>query len=173
MARPRELVDDAVLQTLAAAGLTYEEIAEASTKLTGYPVVRSTVSVHFSRKGWAEPQPSHRIFIPWEVRSEHQRHYALRMLREASRLAQGFPAVTPDGAKRAAAFFGALRAAGMVVAYGPDLVGAFWAVPGRGLTREVLLGEVPEGAVPAQTRALKAAAAGVGVGGGSLWAFTD
>lgn len=156
MARRRLLVDDATLLRLAQAGYTQEQIAECSKTVTGRTVSRSTVAVHFSRMGWSTEQPSHRDLIPWTVREEHQRAYAIRMLRVASRQRQGLPVSSTD-AQRTQSFFGALIDAGRAIAYGPDLNTPFWAIPTEdpGITVSGLLTTDPPKGVPAFTRALK------------------
>lgn len=105
--------------------MTHKEIAELVTRTTGYPVSRSTVSAALHRAGASSPAKRYPEEIPWDVRQQHQTHYAARMLRLLGRRRKGI-ANSAESDARLDAWLRQLEESGAVVTYVPDTKDGFF-----------------------------------------------
>lgn len=112
---------------MVARGMTHQEIADAVTRETGYPVSRSTVSAALQRAGESETSKKYPNEIPWTVRRPHHSHYAIRMLRVLGRRNAGI-ANSAEQDQRLDAWLEQLAENGAVVVYVPDTKDGFFYV---------------------------------------------
>ena|ERR1039458_1005581 len=82
-------VSTAKLRALFSAGLTYEEIAEANERATGWRPTRSGVARKFERLGFPPRNASHVELIPWKIMPAHNKDRLRYMLQAESRKRQG------------------------------------------------------------------------------------
>jgi hypothetical protein len=111
-------------------GMSHAEIAEAIREATGYPVARSSVSAALSRHGDTKPLKKYTEEAPWQVRGEHQTHYAARMLRLLGRRRAGLEN-TEANDRRLNAWLKKLKDSGTVVIYIPESPDGFHRIPGE------------------------------------------
>lgn len=112
----------AKLRALFSAGLTYEEIAEANERATGWKPTRSGVAKKFERLGFPPRNASHVDLIPWTVRPEHNSSRYRHMLQAESRKRAGMDLTASDRDLVSMLYdllFG--RGSLLVVGYRPDL----------------------------------------------------
>lgn len=109
---------------------THQEIADLISRQTGYPIARSTVSAALHRAGESESAKKYPDEIPWRVRSEHQTHYAARMLRLLGRRNRGINN-SAEMDSRLDSWLDQLRGAGAVVVYFPETEDGFFYVTGK------------------------------------------
>jgi hypothetical protein len=86
----------AKLRSLFAAGLTYDEIAEANERSEGWRPTRAGVARKFERLGFPPRNASHADLIPWRIRPEHRKDRIGYMLQAESRKRQGLPLSESD-----------------------------------------------------------------------------
>ena len=86
----------AKLRALFSAGLTYDEIAEANERSTGWRPTRSGVAKKFERLDFPPRHLSHVDLLPWDVRPEHNQARLRYMLQAESRKRQGVELSEPD-----------------------------------------------------------------------------
>jgi hypothetical protein len=79
----------AKLRALFNAGLTYEEIADANERATGWRPQRSGVAKKFERLGFPPRHASHVDLIPWKIAPEHTKDRFRYMLQAEGRKRQG------------------------------------------------------------------------------------
>lgn len=79
----------AKLRALFNAGLTYDEIAEANERSTGWRPTRSGVARKYERLGYPPRHASHTDLIPWRISPEHNKSRIRYMLQAESRKRQG------------------------------------------------------------------------------------
>lgn len=84
------------LRALFSAGLTYEEIAEANERATGWKPTRSGVAKKFERLGFPPRNASHVDLIPWQVKPEHNSSRYRHMLQAESRKRNDIPLSDTD-----------------------------------------------------------------------------
>lgn len=77
-------------------GLTYDEIAQANERATGWRPTRSGVAKKFERLGFPPRHASHVNLIPWRIKPEHNRSRVRHMLQAESRKRQGLPLSETD-----------------------------------------------------------------------------
>lgn len=124
------LPDLSDLRRLQARGLTHQEIADEVTRITGYPVARSTITAAFRRAGLSEASKKNGVEVPWVVRETHSRKYPVQMLRLLGRRRRG-ESITDSDSSRLDKWLGDLEAAGAVVVYDPDTTDGFWYYAGE------------------------------------------
>lgn len=140
MAAPRYLPSDSILQRMVERGMTHQQIADAVSKETGVRISRSTVSAALSRAGLTN-RVRYTDEIPWPViKTEHNHHYALTMLRVRARIAAGAK-VNDDMQARYESWLEKLDESNAVVAYVYDSPDGFYYVPrerrdGEGVIRK-------------------------------------
>ena len=89
MAAPRKLPSDSTLAKWRASGLTLKQIAEKSEAETGLPVSIGAVASALSRAGYTA-RVRYDDHIPWNpIKTSHNKHYALTMLRLLARRESG------------------------------------------------------------------------------------
>lgn len=79
----------AKLRALFAAGLTYDEIAEANERSTGWRPTRAGVAKKFERLNFPPRNASHTDLIPWRIDPEHNKDRIRYMLQAESRKRKG------------------------------------------------------------------------------------
>lgn len=127
MAAPRILPSDSMLQKYIERGMTHQQIADLITKESGVPVARSTVSAALSRAGLTTRVRYDEV-IPWKrIKTEHNHHYALTMLRLEARLRAG-QELTEDQQKRLDSWKQRLADEDAVVVYLPNTDEGFFYV---------------------------------------------
>lgn len=115
------------LEVMRSRGMTHRQIAEEVTRRTGYEVTREAVSMALKRAGLQGDVRRYSDLIPWKVRDQHSRHYALQMLRaEARRRREGD--LPEDLERRLESWKHKLADEGRVVLYDPDSPGGFYYV---------------------------------------------
>lgn len=130
MARPRVIPGDDQLRRMVERGMTHVQIAEQVSKETGVQVSRSTISAAISRAGLSQ-RIRYSSTVPWSpIKTEHNHHYALEMLRVAARIEAGdkVPAARLD---RFNSWERRLRESDAVVAYRYNSPDGFYYVPRR------------------------------------------
>lgn len=78
----------AKLRALFAAGLTYDEVAEANFRSEGWRPDRSVVKRKYEAMGMPPRNPSHRDLLPWRIKPEHNDSIYRHMLQAESRKRQ-------------------------------------------------------------------------------------
>jgi hypothetical protein len=117
----------AKLRALFNAGLTYDQIAAANERSEGWRPSRSGVKRKYEALGMPPRRPSNKETIPWNVRSEHNRHLFRHMLSAEARARQGRSLSGTDRkllARMHELLFG--RGAPMVIDYSPDYPDGFF-----------------------------------------------
>ena len=79
----------AKLRALFSSGLTYEEIAEANERSTGWRPTRAGVAKKFERLGFPPRNAHHDDLIPWKIAPEHNKDRIRYMLQAEGRKRQG------------------------------------------------------------------------------------
>lgn len=113
-----------------AESMTHQEIANALSRETGYPIKRSTISAALHRAGETVSAKKYAEEIPWHVKQEHQTHYAARMLRLLGRRRAGITN-SAEADKRLDSWLAQLGEAGAVVVYVEDTPEGFFYVEGE------------------------------------------
>lgn len=127
MAAPRVLPSDSMLQKYVERGMTHQQIADLITKESGVPVARSTVSAALSRAGLTNRVRYDEV-IPWKpIKSEHNHHYALTMLRLEARKRAGLE-LTEEQERRLSSWKQRLDDENALVVYLPDTDEGFFYV---------------------------------------------
>jgi hypothetical protein len=111
-------------------GMSHAEIAERVSQDTGYTVARSTVSAALHRHGDTQPLKKYTQEIPWDVKPEHQAHYAARMLRLLGRRRAGIKNSEAND-KRLDAWLSRLERDEAVTVYLPESTDGFYYIPGE------------------------------------------
>lgn len=110
--------------------MTHQQVADEVSRVTGYPVSRSTISAALHRAGASSPAKRYPTEVPWEVADQHQSHYAARMLRLLGRRRAGLQNSTENDA-RLDAWLAQLEREGAVVTYHRDTHDGFFYVKGE------------------------------------------
>lgn len=139
MGAPRYLPSDSILQRMVERGMTHAQIAEEVSRETGVRIARSTVSAALSRAGLTQ-RVRYLDTIPWSpIKTEHNHHYALTMLRAKAKRDQGIE-LDSDLEERLDSWLQRLADNDAVVAYVYESPDGFYYVPrepgdGDGITR--------------------------------------
>lgn len=86
----------AKLRALWNSGLTYDEIADANERSTGWRPTRSGVARKLERLDFPPRNASHVDLIPWKIKPEHGKDRLRYMLAAESRKRQGADLSEPD-----------------------------------------------------------------------------
>lgn len=145
MAPPRYLPSESILAHWVTPveegglGLTHQQVADRVFAETGVRVSRSSVSASLTKAGLTK-RVRYKNVIPWRVRTEHNWHHFLNMLRLEGRRQSGLP-LTDRETKNLDSFKKRLKDAGAVVTYLEDTDEGWFLVKARpgvdkGLIRE-------------------------------------
>ena len=115
----RKLPPDETLLRWKQEGLSFQEIADRASLVTGEKVTRAAVSLRMKAMGLGKTQARYLETIPWRVRPEHLNHHIPTMLRYEARVMRG-EELPPDAAKRHASWKRRLEEANAVVDYMPQ-----------------------------------------------------
>jgi hypothetical protein len=110
------------LRALFAAGLTYDEIAEANERSEGWKPSRAAVKRKYEAMGMPPRRHSSSDLLPWRIRPEHNSSIFRRMLQAESRARQHQKVSVTDRkliSRLNELLFG--RGKLMVVGYSPDI----------------------------------------------------
>lgn len=131
----RLIPDPSELRVLVATGWTHAEIADLVHERTGHRVTRGAVSSAICRAGLSAPAHRYKDHLPWQVKVEHSKHYAARMLQLLGRRDQGGGLSEADS-RRLDAWLAKLEEENAIVAYAPQTEeGFFYVKPPRGYRR--------------------------------------
>lgn len=126
----RILPQTSALKAMVTQGLTHQQIADNLSREKGFRISRSSVSAALHRAGVSPKAKKYVDEIPWEVKEEHQTHYAARMLRLLGRRRAGV-ANSAEADKRLDSWLKKLADAGAVVTYVRDTPEGFYYTPGE------------------------------------------
>ena len=128
MSAPRYVPSDSTLAKWREQGLTLNEMVYRIEADTGHRVARSTVASALSRAGLTN-RIRYDDDIPWpRVKLEHNRHYALTMLRYLARRNRGLP-MNDNQEERLDSWLERLKEEKAVVTYRPDSPDGFYYIP--------------------------------------------
>lgn len=128
MSAPRYVPSDSILAKWREEGLSLNEMVDRIEKETGHRVARSTVASALSRAGLTN-RVRYTDEIPWpRIKVEHNRHYALTMLRYLARRNQGLP-LDDNQEERLDSWLDRLDEENAVVTYREDSPDGFYYIP--------------------------------------------
>lgn len=119
MAPPKYTPNRNELQRWIDEGLTHQQMADRVFAMTGHRVTRAAVSVAISTYGLSRRNPSYKRWIPWRVKTDHQKAYPVRMLRLLGKRQYGNE-LGPKDARALDSWLATLQRERLIVAYDRD-----------------------------------------------------
>lgn len=119
MAPPKFTPDKNEFERWLAEGLTHQQMADRVYERTGHRVTRAAISVALGNYGLARRNLSHKRWVPWRVKTDHQKSYAVKMLRLLGKRSYGIQMKLKEE-KDLNSWLRRVKEAGLIVAYDRD-----------------------------------------------------